>query len=101
MNETTAVLDRLERAVRELHLAMLEGFKFVRLQAQQLSAKSADDDEWLRMPGAKQKCPVLGCSNGTIRRLITKGNIRRKRAVGTTFYSGADARRLLKERPEE
>jgi hypothetical protein len=100
MDDCTAVLDRLERAARDLHEAMQAAIRIARNQAKELQARTADDDEWLRMPGAKQKCPILGCSHGTIRRHIKDKKIRRKRAVGTTFYSGADARRLIRKAPE-
>lgn len=97
MQTIVQVIDEQEKALDALYRSHKSLLGLARTQAQQLAAQAADDDEWLRMPGAKQKCPILGCSHGTIRRHIKDKKIRRKRAVGTTFYSGADARRLLSE----
>lgn len=99
MHDPLAVIDRLDRAIIELHEATRAAVMLARTQTKQLAAQSADDDEWLRMPGKKAKCPILGCSHMTIRRHIAAGAIRQKHAIGTVFYSGADARQLISEAP--
>jgi hypothetical protein len=101
MQSIVQVIDEQEKALEALYRSHKSLLGLARTQAKQLAAKDTDDDEWLRMPSGKQKCPILGCSDTTIRRHIKAGAIRRKRSVGTTFYSGADARRLVAESPTD
>jgi excisionase family DNA binding protein len=54
--------------------------------------------EWLRLPreAPGERCPILGVSQSTIKRLIREGQLRTHRKGGVRYYSAEDARRLSK-----
>ncbi|MDB6078658.1 MAG: hypothetical protein JWO82_2405 [Akkermansiaceae bacterium] len=97
--DATAILDRLERAELELHHAATAALKLARAMAESTAAARADDDEWTRMPAAKERCPISNWSRSTLNRLTApsplKPKVRRKTIGGSVFYSGRDVRALL------
>lgn len=93
--DTADILDRLERASSELHAASRAAIDLVRIQSKEMAARIGPDDEWTRLPGDKCPCKISGWSRSKLKRLIASGQVRKKRATGSTFYSGADVRRLI------
>lgn len=91
MSSPAAIAERLDRAVDELHAATKAAIALVRSQ----SDARKDDDEWARlMSRGGWRCPVTAWSAPTIRRAP---GIRKKQVGRCTYYSRADARRLLAE----
>ncbi len=86
------VLDRLQQAAEAQHAATLATLQLCRTILMEAKARHEDDDDWLRMPPSKQRCPVSRWSRSTLNRHIEAGNVRRKRIGRMTYYSGADVR---------
>jgi hypothetical protein len=80
-----------ETVLADLERAITAGFALAR----QLAAGQADPDEWLRFPGAGQRCAISGWSRAKIDRLTRDSKVRRKSVGTSAFYSGADVRRML------
>lgn len=54
-----------------------------------------DPDDWRRMPTGRKRCPISGWSRSTIYRLGRDGNVRVKQVQSSTYYAGADVRRVI------
>ena len=89
--DTLAVIAQLERAAEENAKATRAAFALIRSQI----ASQADDDEWTRLPGTKNRCTVSNYSRTHVNRLIEAGTVRRKKVGTSTFYSAADMRRYI------
>ena len=88
-------LDRLDRATDELHAAAKAVLRLARSNERAAAAKSADPDEWTRLPNGTRRCPVSGWSRSTLIRREKTGSIRFKSVQGSTFYAAADVRRII------
>jgi hypothetical protein len=97
MTATEAVLSRLEAAAMASHQATLATLQLCRSLLTESSARSADDDDWLRMPSQTKRCPISGWSRTTLNRHITSGDVRKKRISSCAYYSGADVRKLISD----
>lgn len=101
MSDVLQLLDRQEQAMRSLYETNQRLLQLARTQAKELAARTADDDEWTRLPSKKdrERCRFSKWSLSTLNRRIESGEVRRKRIAGTTFYSGSDVRRLIQGEP--
>lgn len=88
-------LEELDRATDALHAAAKAVLRLARSNERAAAAKSADPDEWTRLPNGTRRCPVSGWSRSTLIRRANAGDIRRKSVRGTTFYAAADVRRII------
>lgn len=82
--EALAILDQLEKATAAA-IAL----------TRTLVAGREDGDEWTRLPAPGTRCPISGWSRSKLYHLTTAGKVRRKSVGGTSYYSGADVRRII------
>lgn len=78
----------LVHAAREAANAALD------LAAQLIEARG-DHDDWRRMPSGKKRCDLSGWSRSTLYRLARDGTLRTKMVHSSTYYAGADIRRII------
>jgi hypothetical protein len=95
MNTLQEILDQQERTVEALYRSNKALAEIARNQARELAARTADDDEWTRMPGRGQRCKVSNWSRSKLNHLIEANKVRRKESCGSVFYAAADVRKLL------
>lgn len=82
--DAATILNELERAIcaaMALTRAML--------------VSQAPDDQWLRMPSTKGRCPISQWSRSKIYRLTKQGAVRSKHVGTSAFYSASDVRAIL------
>lgn len=97
MNTTTEeILDRLEKAATELHLATLATIQLCRTILMESKARAADDDDWLRMPSHPARCPISRWSRSTLNHRIADGSVRKKKINGMSYYAGLDVQKYLR-----
>lgn len=99
MSTAEQVLDRLDKALNEIHAASAAVIQFSRRQLEDTKARGEDDDDWRRLPTPTQRCPLSRWSRTTLNRRIDAGDVRRKRIGRMTYYSGADVRAWLAKQP--
>ncbi len=95
MTTAEQILDRLERSAEEQHAATKAALQLCRTMMVDASARTADDDDWLRMPATGGTCPISGWSRTTLARHIRTGDVRKRSLRRMTYYSGADVRTAL------
>lgn len=99
------ILDQLESSTRALLEASAAAITLARAIVRDSQARTADDDEWTRMPLHPHRCPVSRWSRGTLDRRTKDGprgeppQVRRKSVGSTVYYSLADVRRLIAGAP--
>jgi hypothetical protein len=93
--DAAAILDRLDRAEKELHQAYREAARLARALMTASTARAADDDDWQRMPARGGRCPISGWSRSTVETHASAGTIRSKRIGGMRYYAGLDVRTYL------
>ena len=94
MSSATEVLDRLDRATSELHAASQAAIQLAKATVKAAEARSADDDDWRRMPGRKERAEG-GWSLRKLQMQIAAGVIRKKSIIGCPYYSAADVRKII------
>ena len=97
MTTTDLVLDKLERATIEQHAATLATIQLCRTVLTAAKARSADDDDWLRLPSPTSRCPISHMSRSSLNRRIEEGKVRKKKIDNMTYYSGKDVRTYLND----
>lgn len=80
--------------IADLERATAAAFALARSLAAESDARAADGDDWTRMP-KKGERSAEGMSRSTIERLQQSGKVRRKTVGGLSYYSAADARRVI------
>lgn len=98
MSSATEVLERLDRALVEVHAATQAALVLAKATVKATEARIADDDDWTRMPRRGERCPE-GWSLRSLQREIEKKNVRKKRIGGFAYYSAADVRKLISTTP--
>lgn len=94
MDSASAVLDRLDRALVEVHAATQAALTLAKVTVKATEARASDDDDWTRMPPRGGRSEG-GWSLSKLREQIKAGHVRKKAAAGFTYYSAADVRRLI------
>jgi len=94
MDSAAAVLDRLDRALVEVHAATQAALTLAKATVKATEARIADDDDWTRMPRRGERC-AEGWSLRSLQREITKKTVRKKRIGGFAYYSASDVRKLI------
>lgn len=89
------ILDRLDRATEELHAASRAAIQLARATISHTTARSADGDDWCRLPSPKTRCPISDWSRSTLCRHISAGTIRAKSIKGCRYYALKDVREYL------
>lgn len=88
------ILNRLDRAIDELHVASKAAFELAKQIAKDTEARLTDDDDWCRMPRRKERSEG-GWSLRKLQMEIKAGHVRKKMVVGYPYYSAADVRRVI------
>jgi hypothetical protein len=91
----SAILERVEAAVDEMHAATLAAIRLARSIDANAISSQGDDDMWLRMPVSPRRCPLSGISRTTIEKNGREGSVRTKLVDGKRYYSGADVRKYI------
>lgn len=99
MSAAAEVLDRLQAAAETQHAATLATLQLCRTILTESKARGEDDDDWLRMPSPKARCPLSGWSRTSLVRRIEAGDVRKKKISGMAYYAGADVRAYLSKQP--
>jgi len=99
MTDLAQALASIDRAAETLAAATRAAVRIARQLAADTGARTADDDEWTRLPQPGHRCHVSAWSRSTILRRITEGRVRRRTVGGSTYYSAADVRRLISREP--
>ena len=82
---------QMKEMIAELRRASNAAFDL----AHQAIEARGDHDDWRRMPTGKNRCPLSGWSRSTLYRLSRDGRLRTKQVHSSTYYAGADIRRLI------
>lgn len=90
MEDPLRVMENLERAVAALEEASRAAIALAKAQMEEARARTADDDQWTRMPRVGERCPATGLSRSTIIRHINSKKARSKLIGGTRFFAAAD-----------
>lgn len=95
MSDVLQILDEQEKALEALYASNKRLLSLARTQQKELEARTAEDIEWIRLPGKGLRCKISNWSRRHLEKLQKAEKVRKRRTTDGSFYSGADVRRLI------
>lgn len=95
MSTADNLLDALEKAITATNTASIALIRHSREEIRNAAARSADDDDWIRLPQPGKRCPITNWSRSTVIRRIEAKDIRSRTTGKMRYYSGTDVRKYI------